>query len=298
MKYQISYNRNLHDLTSDPIYIEETEEIIMGIGFHILCLREYDDNKPYPNGETNFINENLRVSYDNITKKFDFFSDENLESMYKVVDYYKCVNIGYDNEFNLEIEQAEIIPKREFDLIIEKYGHLFESVKSLTHDSYGVNRIEESIAEKTKHMQYQLEEFRFLTFEPISVEEKEKYVTGISLRLRFSNVYEHDSKGIIYLNDSNKNIKDFNLTVGKTILLYDKRTKSLKYMSDDISESMYEVVEYAKFVADDKDLRLAEGENIDISKGEFDLILDKVSEVYGDDFLSEWETGHIDYKVL
>lgn len=138
MKYQLEYDKVL--LAKDKITLEETCEVISSVSIIIRFGKIFEGDISCPehtiqiDGKEYWLSELLRVAYDSETKEFSFYPHELIGDNYEVVDYTKDVGEVF--------AEAQPISKKEFDDIIEKYGHLFTTDKSLQNCVYGVHQIE------------------------------------------------------------------------------------------------------------------------------------------------------------
>ncbi|WP_048882978.1 hypothetical protein [Bacillus sp. 445_BSPC] len=139
MKYQLEYDKVL--LADKAFILEETGELISSVSLWIRFGQVFEKEDSFAevmvqaDGKDCWISALLKVGYDQDTKTFSFIPHEELKNGYEVVAYTK--DIG-----DMVVEPKEI-EKNEFDGIIQKYGHLFGSDKSLQNCSYCVHKLEE-----------------------------------------------------------------------------------------------------------------------------------------------------------
>lgn len=154
MKYQLEYDKVL--LADKPFILEETGELISSISLWIRFgqVFEKEDSfaeevKVQSEGKEQWLSlpALLKVGYNQDTKTFSFIPHKELENGYEVVSYTK--DIG---EIVLD---AIFIEKNEFDEIIQKYGHLFLSDKSLQSCAYSVHKLEENSKEEKDNTKFE-----------------------------------------------------------------------------------------------------------------------------------------------
>lgn len=140
MKYQLEYDKVL--LTKKEFALEETGEIISSVSLGIRFGKIFDGDISCPEhkvkigGEEYWLSQLLRVAYNSETKEFSFYPHESIGDNYEVVNYTKDVGIGF--------LESQFISKKEFDAIIEKYGHLFDTDTALQNCAYSVHKLEEN----------------------------------------------------------------------------------------------------------------------------------------------------------
>ncbi|PHE99962.1 hypothetical protein COF81_09600 [Bacillus pseudomycoides] len=138
MKYQLEYDKVL--ITKKEFVLEETGEIISGASMLIRFGKVFEGNPSdgvyitHVDGVDRTLPGLLEVAYDSETKEFSFYPHDVLGDNYEVVGYTKHVGVGYSEE--------HFISKKEFDEIIEKYGHFFATDKSLQCCAYCVHKLE------------------------------------------------------------------------------------------------------------------------------------------------------------
>ncbi|PGA62240.1 hypothetical protein [Bacillus pseudomycoides] len=138
MKYQLEYDKVL--LTKKEFTLEETGEIISSVSMLIRFGKIFDEEPSdglyitHVDGVDKTLPGLLRVAYDSKTKGFSFYPHNVLGDNYEVVGYTKDVGVGF--------LESHFISKKEFDKIIEKYGHLFTTDTSLQSCAYYVHKLE------------------------------------------------------------------------------------------------------------------------------------------------------------
>lgn len=134
-------------------------------------------------------------------------------------------------------------------------------------------------------MKYQLEYDKcLLTAEAINYQEKNEYLVGISLWLRFSDMF--DSSGISKEQSIEVNGKSFYLSSLVTVS-YSSETKTFSFVTSPDYKGTYEIVGYEKDIAPEKECAVSQG--VLITKEEFEFILSKYGEHFKDD--SSLQTG-------
>jgi hypothetical protein len=138
MKYQLEYDKVL--LADKAFILEETGELISSVSLWIRFGQVFEKEhsfaevKVQADGKEKWLSALLKVGYEQETKKFSFLPHKELENGYEVVAYTKDIGDV--------ISEAKYIEKNEFDRIIQKYGHLFRSDKSLQNCAYSVHKLE------------------------------------------------------------------------------------------------------------------------------------------------------------
>ncbi|MCT1389882.1 hypothetical protein [Peribacillus frigoritolerans] len=139
MKYQLEYDKVL--LADKAFILEETGELISSVSLWIRFGQVFEKEDSFAevmvqaDGKDCWIPSLLKVGYDQDTKTFSFIPHKELKIGYEVVAYTK--------EIGDMVSKPKLIEKNEFDRIIQKYGHLFDSDKSLQNCSYSVHKLEE-----------------------------------------------------------------------------------------------------------------------------------------------------------
>lgn len=138
-------------------------------------------------------------------------------------------------------------------------------------------------------MKYQLEYDKCLgSVEAIYYQEKNEYLLGISLWLRFSDIFVDANmlkKQTIEING------EWVYLASLVTVSYNSKTHEFSFIQNPDYKGMYEIVGYQKDVVSDKQSVICYGKSI--TKEEFELILDK----YGNRFDSDNSLQNLAYDT-
>lgn len=157
MDYQLEYDRVLNS-REESFHYEEKKEKLTGISLMLRFSPVFAeiDGESYErdyliNGESYSLNSLVNISYNNQTKEFVFSAHEKIKGKYEVATYFKHVQEAEESLTAKELNKImgykapmsipEEIPKKEFEFLMKKYGHLFETDQKLQTCSYNVHEL-------------------------------------------------------------------------------------------------------------------------------------------------------------
>ncbi|QHM67922.1 hypothetical protein [Pediococcus pentosaceus] len=128
-------------------------------------------------------------------------------------------------------------------------------------------------------MKYQLEYDKCLfSGEEIDYQEKKEYLVGISLWVRFSDIFITSE----ILQEQGVSINGEMLYLGSLVTVsYNSKTKEFTFLKNPDYKGTYEIVGYHKTVTPEKGFAVLD--DVAITKEEFEFILSKYGELFDDD---------------